>query len=593
MTLPYDPSSARSVYRRLFRYALPYWKVFALSTIAMLAYSATETGFAALMKPLLDGSFVKKDPFIIKLIPPVMIGLFLVRGIADFLSSYGLRWIGRQVIGTLRGQMFHQLLHLPTSYYDSQSSGVLISKLTYNVEQVSQSITNAINLVIKDTFTVIGLMAWMIWLNGWLALLFLVAGPFIALFITYLSKRFRRISHNIQNSMGEVTQAVEEIISGQREIKTFGAQPYEEKNFAVVNARNAHLNMKLAATNAASAPLMQLIAASVLAGVIYIATTPAMLEKISVGTFMSFMAAMLLLMPPLKRMTSINAVLQTGIAAAQSVFAMLDAPPELDTGTRTIARARGALVFQDISFTYPAAHRPALEHVSFEIAAGLTVAVVGRSGSGKSTLVNLLPRFYDPGAGAILLDGVDLREYRLADTREQMALVGQQVTLFNDTIANNIAYGRLDTVPREAIERAAEAAYAMEFIRQLPNGLDTLVGENGVLLSGGQRQRLAIARALLKDAPILILDEATSSLDTESERSIQAALEVLMRNRTTLVIAHRLSTVEKADRILVMHQGHIVESGTHSELIAHNGHYAALHSLQFREPEEVAQNVNA
>ena len=586
MSAPYNPSLALSVYKRLFRYALPYWKVFALSTIAMLCYSATETGFAALMKPLLDGSFVKKDPFIIKLIPPLMIALFLVRGIADFLSSYGLRWIGRQVIGTLRGEMFHQMLHLPTAYYDSQSSGVLISKLTYNVEQVSQAITNAVNLVIKDTFTVLGLIAWMIYLNGWLALLFLVMGPFIALFITYLSKRFRRISRNIQDSMGEVTQSVEEIISGQREIKSFGAQPYEEKHFAVVNTRNAHLNMKLAATNAASAPLMQLIAAVVLAGVIYIATTPAMLEEITVGTFMSFMAAMLLLMPPLKRMTSINAVLQTGIAAAQSIFAMLDATPETDTGARRITRAQGALVFQDVSFTYPAAHRPALDHVSFDIAAGLTVAVVGRSGSGKSTLANLLPRFYDPGTGAILLDGVDMRDYRLPDLREQIALVGQQVTLFNASIASNIAYGRLEQVSRAAIEQAAEAAYAMEFIRQLPQGLDTLVGENGVLLSGGQRQRLAIARALLKDAPILILDEATSALDTESERSIQAALEVLMRNRTTVVIAHRLSTVEKADRILVMHQGHIVESGTHSQLLSLGGHYAALHSLQFREPGE-------
>ncbi len=588
MSVLYNPSLALSIYKRLFRYALPYWKVFALSTIAMLFYSATETGFAALMKPLLDGSFVKKDPFIIKLIPPVMIALFLVRGIADFLSSYGLRWIGRQVIGTLRGEMFHQLLLLPTAYYDSQSSGVLISKLTYNVEQVSQAITNAINLVVKDSFTVLGLMLWMIYLNGWLALLFIVMGPFIALFVTYLSKRFRRLSHNLQDSMGEVTQAVEEIISGQREIKSFGAQPYEEHHFAVVNARNAHLNMKLAATNAAAAPLMQLIAASVLAGVIYIATTPAMLEKITVGTFMSFMSAMLLLMPPLKRMTSINAVLQTGIAAAQSIFTMLDDTPESDIGTRSISRAQGALVFQDVSFTYPAAHRPALNHVSCDIAAGLTVAVVGRSGSGKSTLANLLPRFYDPGAGKILLDGVDMREYRLTNLREQIALVGQQVTLFNASIADNIAYGRLDEVPRAAIEQAAEAAYAMEFIRQLPQGLDTLVGENGVLLSGGQRQRLAIARALLKNAPILILDEATSALDTESERNIQAALDVLMRNRTTLVIAHRLSTVEKADRILVMHQGHIVESGTHPQLLALGGHYAALHSLQFREPEEAA-----
>ncbi len=577
---PLDTGGAR-IYRRLLGYVVPYWKAFAVAIVGMIFYAATETGFAALMKPLLDGSFVSKDPYTIKIMPFLLIGLFLIRGVAGFLSTYCMAWVGRRVVEDLRGKMFRQFLRLPAAFYDATSSGQLLSKIIYDVEQVAQASTNALTVVIKDTLTVIGLLAWMIYINALLALVFLLAGPLIGFIVLNINRRFRRISARIQGAMGDVTHVAEETILGNRVIKIFGGQQYEIEHFEHANGTNRRQNIKMAATSATSVALIQLIAAAALSGIIFLSTLDSMLTKISVGGFVSFVMAMVMLLSPLKRVTTINSSIQRGIAAAQSIFKLLDSETEADTGTQSLARAQGYLEYSHVSFTYTADKGQVLHDISFKVEPGQKVALVGRSGSGKSTLASLLPRFYNTTSGSILLDGHDIRALRLTDLRNQIALVSQDVILFNDTIANNIAYGSLHGVEEEKIVQAAEAAHAMEFIRQLPQGLHTLVGENGVLLSGGQRQRLAIARALLKNAPLLILDEATSSLDTEAERHIQAGLEQLMHKRTTLVIAHRLSTIEKADMIIVLHAGRIIESGTHSVLLAQGGHYAALHKMQF------------
>lgn len=579
---PAAPPSSWVTYRRLIGYALPHWKIFLVSALTMVVYAATDTGFAALMKPMLDDSFVARDKDAIRNIPLLLMGLFLVRGITGFISSYGMNWVGRHVIQVLRGEMFARLLQLPNGYYDNNATGQLVSKLIYNVEQVSQASTNAITILIRDSLTVIFLLAWMFYISGWLSMLFLIVGPILAVLTRYVTRRYRKISRRIQDSMAEVTEIASEAIEGQKVVKAFGAQAYEQQQFDTVNRKNAGLQMKHIATSAAAVPFTQFLAASVLSGVIYLATLDPMMDKISPGGFVSFIAAMMLLMPCLKRLSTVNAALQRGIAAAEGIFRMLDEPAETDTGTRTLERARGEIEFKNISFRYKPDQAPVLNDLSFRMEPGQMIALVGPSGSGKSTLAGLLPRFYDVQQGAILLDDVDTREYRLADLRKQIALVSQDVVLFNDTIANNIAYGRPE-ISRADIERAAQMAHAQEFIQKLPQGFDTPVGEKGVLLSGGQRQRLAIARALLKDAPILILDEATSALDTESERAIQTALETLMQGRTTLVIAHRLSTVEKADQILVIEGGAIVEAGRHAELLAKEGRYAALYRMQFRD----------
>ncbi len=570
-------------YRRLLRYALPHWKAFLAASLTMALYGSTDALFAALMKPMLDESFVAKDPDMIRAIPLALIGLFLVRGLTGFAASYGMSWIGRKVIEILRAEMFAKVLELPAAYYDRVNGSTLVSRLIYDVEQVAQASTNAVTILIRDTFTVIFLLAWMFYVSGWLALLFLAIGPVMAVLIRYVSRRFRAISRRIQDSMSDVTHIAEEVIVGQRVIKAFGGQEMERDNFERINRKNRALQMKMIATSAASVPVVQFLGAATLALVIYLATEQSMRDAISAGDFVSFITAMMLLMPPLKRLTSVNASLQRGIAAAESIFDLLDEPGERDTGTLTLERARGEIVYDRVSFSYDPDKGRVLDGVSLEVRPGETLAIVGRSGSGKSTLVNLLPRFYDPDEGSIRLDGHDLREYRLADLRRQISVVGQEVVLFNDTLARNIAYGRTGEVDEAAIRRAAEMANALEFIEQLPQGFDTPVGEKGVLLSGGQRQRIAIARALLKDAPILVLDEATSALDTESERAIQDALERLMSGRTTLVIAHRLSTVENASRILVLDRGRVVECGTHAELLAAEGHYAALYRMQFNE----------
>jgi subfamily B ATP-binding cassette protein MsbA len=571
----------RLLYARLLRYSLPHWKVFILSVLAMLVFAATNTGFAALMKPMIDGSFVAKDPAIIRLVPLLIIGLFLARGAANFISSYCMSWVGREVILELRRAMFAKLLRLPTLFYDKTASGELLSKLIYDVEQVNQAATNALANVVKDGFSIVGLLIWMAYINWLLTVIFIVAGPPIAYLMASVNKRFRRISGRIQHSMADVTAVSEEAINGHRVVKIFGGEAYEAQRFEHINNTNRKLNLKMAAVSAASVGTIELIAATALAGIIYLATLPAVLESVTVGSFMSFVVAMMLLMPSIKRLMTVMPMVQRGVAAADSIFGLLDRPAEPDTGTKKIARSRGRVEFRHVTFAYDPDKGEVLHDINLTIPPGRCVALVGRSGSGKSTLVGLLPRFYEVGAGGIYLDDQDIRDLRLDNLREQIAWVGQDVVLFNDTIAHNIAYGALGDIGEAEIVRAAEAAHAMEFIAKLPDGLDTVVGENGVLLSGGQRQRLAIARALLKNAPVLILDEATSALDTESERHIQAALAEVMRHRTTLVIAHRLSTVENADEIVVLDRGCIVEQGRHGELLARNGHYAGLYRMQF------------
>jgi subfamily B ATP-binding cassette protein MsbA len=572
-----------AVYRRLLGYALPHWRVFLAATVGMALFALADVSFIGLVKPLLDGSFVKKDPQTIRIMPLAIIGLFLLRGASGFLSTYGMAWVGRRVIGDVRAQLFNHLLTLPVSFYDRSSSGQLIARLTYHVEQIAEAVTSSVSSMIKDGLTVIGLIGLMFFLDWKLSTFVLVVGPFIAMVIRYVSRRFRRISGRIQQSIGNVTDAAEEAMGGQRVIKIHNGQENERASFARVNEQNRKLAMKLVATQAGSNSTIQFIAAWAVAAIVYFATQPEMLATITPGTFISFMGAMLALLNPLKGLTTVNEKLQRGISAATDIFQLMEEPQEPSGGDRPLDRASGRIEFCDVHFRYRAELGDALRGVSITIEPGQTVAFVGRSGSGKSTLLSLIPRFYDPSAGILKLDGHDLREYPVARLRAQVALVDQQVRLFNTTIAHNIAYG-CDPAPDQArIIEAAQAAHAWEFIQKLPQGLNTPVGQNGVMLSGGQRQRIAIARALLKDAPILILDEATSALDTESERLIQSALERLVMGRTTLVIAHRLSTIQNADRIVVMQDGRVVESGRHEELLARGGMYAALHQMQFQE----------
>jgi subfamily B ATP-binding cassette protein MsbA len=575
--------TATGLYKRLLGYAIPYWRRFALAVLAMVLFAATDTGLAALMKPMLDGNFVERDPQSVRLVPLALILLFVLRGLAGFASRYTMSWIGRRVIQELRRAVFHQQLRLPARYFDTNPSGRMLSRLTFDVEQVAEASTNAVTVLIRDSLTALFLLAYMFWISGWLTLLFLIVGPVLIVLLRLVSRRFRTISRRIQDSMGELTQYSEEVIHGQRLIKAFNGEQWQERQFEAVNERNRKLHMKMAAALGASTPVVQLIAACVLALVVYLASQESVTREISVGSFVSFIAAMLLLLQPIKRLTNINALVQRGLAAARSIFTLLDEPVEADSGRLPLQRANGCIEFRHVSFAYDSNNAEVIDDLSFSISPGQTIALVGRSGSGKTTVASLLVRFYDPDRGGIYFDGHDLREYRLADLRQQIAIVGQEVVLFNDTLAHNIGYARPDGVSNDEIEAAAEAAHAMGFIRDLPRGLQTRIGDRGVLLSGGQRQRIAIARAILKDAPILVLDEATSALDSESERLVQEALSTLTRNRTSLIIAHRLSTVERADRVLVLERGRLVESGSHAELLAKDGLYADLYRQQFSE----------
>ena len=568
------------VYRRLLRYSISYWPVLAIAITGMIAFAAAETGFAWMMKPLLDGSFVERDPEVIRRMPFLVLGLFLLRGIAGFASTYGMAYVGQKVIKDLRKELFEHLLVVPTRYFDHHASGQLLGKLTFNVDQVAQAASQALTVVVRDSFKLLGFLGLMFYLNPYLASFTLVVGPVLALLVRWVSRKFRRLSTRIQNNVGEVTHISEEAIHGQRMIKVFGGEAYEADHFERVNEKNRRLQMRRVGIQAASNPVIQLIAALPMAVIVYIASSDGVLGTMSPGSFAAFLGAMVGLLNPLRSLSNVNAIVQRGIAAASSVFQLLDTEPESDRGIRPMARALGDIAYENVSFRYTPLGADVLQDINLEVSRGTSVAIVGQSGSGKSTLVNLLPRFYEVGRGRITVDGVDIRDIRLRDLRRQISLVSQEVTLFNDTVAANIAYGMLGKVSEEQIIDAARIAHAWEFIESLPEGLRTEVGQRGVLLSGGQRQRLAIARALLKDAPILILDEATSALDTESERHIQAGLEALMRHRTTLVIAHRLSTIESVDRIVVLHQGRIVEQGTHRQLLVANGRYASLHRMQ-------------
>lgn len=569
------------IYKRLLNYSKQYWPQFLLGILGTVISAFMTASFTWLIKPLLDQGFIAHNEKFIRWLPILLITVFALRTGANFLSNYYMAWTGRTVVTKFRQDLFAHYMKLPASYLDSSTSGQLLAKLIYNVEQVAQACTNAVVTVVQESCFVIGCV-FIMFVNSWqLSLVFFIIAPLVAFIARKSGKKMRNLSQNVQQTMSGVTQLAEEGLAGYKVIRTFGAENYEIAKFNELSLKNRDKEIKTISTNTIATMAVQFIIAVLISATVYLAT--AKITHITAGTFVSIISAMLAMLKPLRNLTTVNSTIQKGIAGAESIFAILDTPPEVDHGTKIIARSKGHIEFQDINFIYPGHEKQVLKNIAFEIKPGQTIALVGRSGSGKSTLVSLLPRFYDNYVGKILIDGIDIQAVILKSLREQFALVSQNVMLFNDSIRNNISYGRREGVKEKDILHAAEASYAMEFIKELPQGLDTLVGENGVLLSGGQRQRLAIARALLKNAPILILDEATSALDTESERHIQTALESLMKTRTTLVVAHRLSTIENADKIMVMENGSIVEAGTHQELLALNNHYARLYQKQFQD----------
>ncbi|WP_299731769.1 lipid A export permease/ATP-binding protein MsbA [uncultured Endozoicomonas sp.] len=589
------------IYLRLLTYVKPYTAYFALSLVGLAIFALSQPAFAKLLEyfvQALEGepinllSSLGYDIPALWLIPGMMVGIALIRGIGSYLGSYYLSKVANSVIHDLRTSMFNSMIALPNEFFDNNNSGHLIARVTYNVSQVTAAATSAIKIAVREGLTVVFLLGFLFYTNWKMTLIFIAALPVIALVVSFASDRFRRISRNIQNSMGDLTHVTSESINGYREVRGFGGEKYESDRFMAASATNTRQNLKLSKADAVHTPVLQFIVSIALALLLFMVLW--VKGDASTAALVGYVTAAALLPKPIRQLSEVNASIQKGIAAAESIFAMVDEVPEANTGEYTCDRVKGNLEFKDVCFTYPGASSPALQDINFTVEPGKTYALVGRSGSGKSTLASLVPRFYNHTGGDILIDGTPLNAFELKNLRSHIALVSQNITLFNDTVARNIAYGALsETAEEEDIRLAAEAAHAMEFIKDMSNGIHTMVGEDGVLLSGGQRQRLAIARAVLKDAPILILDEATSALDTESERHIQAALNEIMKGRTTLVIAHRLSTIENADCILVMEQGRIIERGTHSELLANGEHYAKLHKMQFHEEAPILDPLPA
>lgn len=582
--------SGWQIYRRLLGYTFSKWQYLLLGSIALMILSAMDALMVYLLGPFIDSSFVEKNYAEIKWIPLALLAIFIVRGIANFIGTYLIGFVGAFVTKQLRQQMFERVQYMPTDYFDHQATGTLLSKFSYDVEQITGAAVKSVRSIVEDTFKIIFLLAVM-FINNWkLTLLFMVVVPVIAFIVGYTSKLFRKFSTRMQKSVGKITHIVEESIIGHRIVKIFGGQKYEIDKFEQANERFRRMSMRKVVTKAASTPVIHMLVGFVLVAVLALAARPEIATEETAGGFVSFIVAMIAILTPAKKLTLLNEILQTGIAAGKSVFQLIDTDKEHDVANQTLTNCKGKISYEDVCFKYASREIKAIEHINLNIAPGETVAFVGKSGSGKTTIVNLLPRFYDIDSGAIKIDGVSTSELSLSSLRDQIAIVNQDVILFNDTIAKNIAYAQNIAADDQRVLEAAKAARVLEFTDKLPDKLNTLVGENGVLLSGGQRQRIAIARALLKDAPILILDEATSSLDTESEQYIQKALELLQKDRTTLVIAHRLSTIENADRIVVMDKGRILEIGNHEELLSKDQAYAGLYKMQINSPDVAVQS---
>ena len=574
--------STLQTFKRLWPMIKPFKAGLIASGIALVFNALADSGLIYLLKPLLDDGFGKANHSFLKIMAFVVVGMIILRGVTNFISNYCLAWVSGKVVMTMRRRLFKHLMFMPVSFFDRNSTGKLLSRITYDSEMIASSSSGSLITIVREGAYIISLLAVMFYTSWELTLVLFVIGPIIAVLITIVSKIFRKLSKNLQDSMGELTATTEQMLKGHKVVISFGGQFVEEERFNKVSNNMRRKGMKMVTADSISDPVVQIIASFALVAVLFLATTPLIAEdNLSAGSFTVVFSSMLAMMRPLKSLTNVNSQFQRGMAACQTLFAILDLEPEKDNGTYKAEPAKGELEFKNVSFAYQGKEELALNNISFSVPAGKTVALVGRSGSGKSTIANLVTRFYDIEQGEILLDGVNIQDYRLSNLRENCAVVSQQVHLFNDTIANNMAYAAQDKYSREEIIAAAKAAYALEFIEKLPQGFDTVIGENGASLSGGQRQRLAIARALLRNSPVLILDEATSALDTESERAIQSALDELKKDRTVIVIAHRLSTIENADEILVIDHGEIRERGNHKALLEQNGAYKQLYSMQF------------